>query len=284
MDRRTAIEQLQDKKPKIHCLTNPVTMQDVANVLLAAGGSAIMAQDEAEAAEITEICQAVCLNTGVPDAKKYQACILAGKRANELRHPVILDPVGVGASVFRKTWMRKLLAEVQMSVIRCNQEEALTLLELEEEILLNEEQRGGMPETVRQELQSFGGVESAVAVEITEQQRIARELAGKYQCTVLISGKDDVVSDGKKVAVLSGGDDRIRRITGSGCMLSALCALFCGAGITPFDAACTAGSIWKESAREAGICTDKNSGGIGSFHVNLFDALDRKCRRKVKRR
>lgn len=269
MDRRTAIERLQKEKPKVHCLTNPVTMQDVANILLAAGGSAIMAQDAAEAAEITTICHALYLNTGVPDAEKFRACILAGKQANELGHPVVLDPVGVGASTFRRKGMKELLEEVQITVIRCNQEEALTLLRMRKELVLR-----GVQAPVS------GGVESAVSVETAEQQRIAVELAKAYQCVALVSGISDVVSDGTQSTVLSGGDDRIRRITGSGCMLSALCALFCGAGLPVFEAVCTAGAVWKESSREAGVRTDKAQGGIGSFHMHLFDALDEKCHEK----
>lgn len=79
--------------PKIHCLTNPVTMQDVANLLLAAGGSAVMGQDEQEVEEITSFCHGTLLNTGVPDIAKIHACILAGQKANALGHPVVLDPV-----------------------------------------------------------------------------------------------------------------------------------------------------------------------------------------------
>ena len=96
MERNEILAAILRKQPKIHCLTNPVTMNDVANILLAAGGSAVMAQDEQEAAEITTFCQGTLLNTGVPDEAKIRACILAGKRANQLGHPVVLDPVGVG--------------------------------------------------------------------------------------------------------------------------------------------------------------------------------------------
>ena len=98
MNRNEILNAILKKHPKIHCLTNPVTMNDVANILLAAGGSAVMAQDEQEAAEITTFCQGTLLNTGVPDESKIRACILAGKRANQLGHPVVLDPVGVGGS------------------------------------------------------------------------------------------------------------------------------------------------------------------------------------------
>lgn len=275
MEIQEVIEKLQIEKPKVHCLTNPVTMQDVANVLLAAGGTAIMAQNTAEVEEITSFCRTTYLNTGVPDAKKFQACILAGKRANALGHPVILDPVGVGASRFRQKGINGILADVHVSAIRCNQEEAHTLLRLQKGCVVENIQNEKSVQAVRPGVS--GGVESAVSVEIEQQKKLAEELARICGCTVLISGKEDVVSDGKQSIVLSGGDDRIRRITGSGCMLSALCALFCGTGIPVFDAVCAAGQIWKECSREAGIRTDNCGGGIGSFRMHLFDVLDQFC-------
>lgn len=251
-------EELQKAAPKVHCLTNPVSMQDVANVLLAAGGSAIMAQDPEEVQEITALCRATLLNTGVPDREKFRACALAGKRANELGRPVVLDPVGAGASRFRKKNIELLLKEVHPAVIRCNQEEAYTLLHMEHEI--------------------SGGVESAVSVGQEEQEKLAVRLARAYGCTAFISGGTDVISDGEQFRILSGGERRMARLTGSGCMLSALCALFCGAGLKPYEAACSAGAVWKESSRIAGERADRTGGGIGSFHMYLLDALEQLCR------
>lgn len=251
---------LRKTAPKVHCLTNPVTMQDVANVLLAAGGSAIMAQDKREVEEITVFCQATLLNTGVPDRKKWKACILAGQKANELNHPVVLDPVGAGASSFRREGLHRLLKKVRVSLIRCNQEEAYALLNLNEEHAVS------------------GGVESAVSVAGNEQELLAHRLAQTYGCTVLVSGETDIVSDGKRAAYPTGGDRRITRITGGGCMLSALCALFCGAGIPAFDAAYAACSVWRRSADLAGRRADEEGRGIGSFHGYLFDALEQLCR------
>lgn len=257
MEYNVCMEKLQKSRPKVHCLTNPVSMADVANLLLTAGGSAIMAQDPAEVDEITSFCQATLLNTGVPDEEKIRACILAGKKANELGHPVVLDPVGVGASAFRKRLLEELLKEVKPDIIRCNQEEACTLLHMQ----------GVMS----------GGVESSVVLDAFRQERIAESLAKTYGCTALVSGVSDVVSDGKQTVFIQGGDRRIAWITGSGCMLSALCALFCGAGIPAYEAACTAGRVWKNSSQMAGEKADEREEGIGSFHVYLFDALDQIC-------
>ncbi|MCD8250020.1 MAG: hydroxyethylthiazole kinase [Lachnospiraceae bacterium] len=253
-----------DRRPAVHCLTNPVTMQDTANILLAVGGSAIMAQEPEEAAEITAICQATLLNTGVPDREKFEACILAGKRAMELSHPIVLDPVGAGASAFRREGLARLLSQVQVSIIRCNQEEARALL--------------GLKST------GSGGVESSVILSAAEQETLARNLALAYHCTTLVSGNTDVVSDGERVVLLTEGDARISRLTGGGCMLSALCALLSAEGLPAFDAALRAGRLWRESAAEAGRRADREQGGMGTFHQYLFDTAEeifRKERGKI---
>ncbi len=271
---------------KVHCLTNPVSMQDVANILLAAGGSAIMAQDAAEAAQITALCQATLLNTGVPDEEKFRACAAAGKRANEMDHPVILDPVGVGASDFRKKRMGWLLERVHPAIIRCNPEEAQTLLRLRRDGVCTGAGTGegpGGPSAVkagpfRAGIPS-GGVESALAPDVEERSEIARRLALAYGCVAFLSGEDDAISDGGRIKVCTGGDKRMARITGSGCMLSALCAFFAGSGMMPYEAACTAAAVWKESARLAGLRADRTGGGIGSFHAYLFDAAEQLCLR-----
>lgn len=208
-----------EKNVKVHCLTNPVTMQSVANVLLAAGGSAVMAQDEQEVEEITAICQATLLNTGVPDERKIRSCILAGKCANRLGHPVVLDPVGAGASKFRRKKIGQLLQSVVPSIIRCNQEEASALLRAEDEkeflVLGTERQKiEGTAEGCQQDgdavfsgIQS-GGVESSLELELEKARRLAVRLAKKYRCTVCMTGEQDVISDGERVKVISGGDEK----------------------------------------------------------------------------
>lgn len=259
MKKKEILAALHRKQPKIHCLTNPVTMNDVANILLAAGGSAVMAQDEQEAAEITTFCQGTLLNTGVPDDSKIRACILAGKRANQLGHPVVLDPVGVGGSSFRQRELRKLLEQVHPSVIRCNQEEASVLCSFHSE---------------QESHFSRGGVESGLHISSQDLTQLAQTAARLYNCTFFITGKTDVVSDGAQTVFLNGGDPRLCRITGGGCMLSALCALFCCSGASAFEAASTAGQLWKEISEEAGKRADQNGGGIGQFHMYLMDMTE----------
>ena len=261
MNRNEILNALLKKHPKIHCLTNPVTMNDVANILLAAGGSAVMAQDEQEAAEITTFCQGTLLNTGVPDEGKIRACILAGKRANQLGHPVILDPVGAGGSSFRQRELKKLLEQVHPSIVRCNQEEAAVLCSFH---------------SAKETHFSRGGVESSLHMDSQNLESLAMKAARLYRCTFFITGETDIVSDGTQTLLLRGGDSRLCRITGGGCMLSALCALFCCSGASAFEAAATAGQIWKEISEEAGTRIDRNGGGIGQFHALLMDMAEEK--------
>lgn len=264
--------------PNVHCLTNVVTMQDVANMLLAAGGSAIMAQDIKEVEEITQITSATLLNMGVPSDEKIAAYIVAGKTANRLGHPVVFDPVGVGASKYRKSCAEEILKNVNPDIIRCNQEEARVLLGLNREIASN-------------------GVESSIKLTESEQEKTVIALANKFDTIAFISGRLDTISDGNIVLKIDGGDDRMRKVSGTGCMLSALCALF-AAGVYAaskteknvsyvadnensiinekyFYAAYSAGKVWKETAKSTGVLADINGEGIGTYHSMLFDELEK---------
>lgn len=273
-ERAEVIRQLNKVRTKVHCLTNPVTMEVMANLCLAAGGSAIMALEPREVEEITSLCRVTLINTGVPDDRRCEAFLLAGRKANALGHPVILDPVGVGASQYRLEGIERLLEQVRPSVIRCNQSEALTLLKLR---MSEEDMQRLNRDLTRAAQQKESGVESSVSLQIRQQCLAASLLAQKYGCTALVSGPVDVVSDGKTTLQVSGGDDRITRVTGSGCMLSAVCGLLAGTEITPFEAAYHAASIWKECAALAGGRVTERQEGMGSFKVYLLDAIDGIC-------
>lgn len=258
-DLRTALGAVRKAAPRVHCITNSVTSESVANLLLTAGGSAIMAEAVQEVEEVTAACQATLLNSGVPSDKKWDSLRGAGSAANALNHPLILDPVGAAASAYRKAGLAALLAEVKPTLIRCNQTEALALLELQ---------------TKAPEQLLSGSVDSALTIEQGQLRQAAGLLARRFSCTVLITGETDLISDGQRVLTVSGGDRRICRLTGGGCMLSALCALFAGAGLAAFDAAAVAAGLWKRCAEEAGARTDAAGGGMGTFRSALFDAVD----------
>ena len=241
-------DSLRRKNPLVHCISNIVSANDCANLLLAIGASPIMAQAPEEMAEITAKADALVLNTGTPNYEKFEACRIAGITANSGNIPVILDPVGVGASAWRLDQVTNLLRAVHPSIIRANGAEARALL--------------GIP-AAEHGVDDTGNTSDAA---------LAQKLAEQYDCTILLSGESDIVSDTKRTLTLAGGSPRMKQITGAGCMLSALCGAFAGVA-DPFSAAQTAAVLWKRGAE----CAEKQAGtlGLGSFHAALFDALSR---------
>lgn len=247
MDIREALRELAARKPLIHCISNIVSANDCANLLLAVGASPMMALAEEEMAEIAAISSAAVLNTGTPDAQRFRACALRGEWANRLHQPCVLDPVGVGASEWRFKNVRALLEMFRPDVVRVNLSEARALLG------------------------AFGeerGVDSE-AGDIARAEAAARALAQQLSCTVLLSGAQDFVSDGARIARFDGGSALCARLTGSGCMLSALCGAF--AAITPdaFTAASLAAAHWKNCAARA----EAQTAGAGplAFRAALID-------------
>ena len=242
------VDSIRQKKPLVHCISNIVSANDCANLLLALGASPIMAQAPEEMCFVTAAASALVLNTGTPSWEKFEACRAAGLAANSKGIPVILDPVGVGASPWRLDQVSALLRTVTPTLIRANSGEAKALLG----------QQGN-------EL----GVDS-VSSDAESAARYCKALAEKYQCTVLLSGTQDLISDGQRILTVSGGSSLMKQVTGAGCMLSALCGAF-AAVTAPLQAAFAAASLWKATAEAA----EKQSGaaGLGSFRTALFDII-----------
>lgn len=232
--------------PLLHCISNIVSANDCANLALAIGASPIMAQAPQEMADIAALAGAVVLNTGTPDEAKFAAARTAGATANRRSIPVVLDPVGVGASPWRLANIQSLLQQVQPAIVRVNAGEAAALLGL-----------GG----------SEHGVDSLTAPKAPA--GLAAALAQKLGCVVLLSGTEDLIADGQLLCTVRGGSDRMRTVTGAGCMLSVLCGAF--AAVQPgdaFTAAVQAARFWKACAEQA----EDQAAGAGSFRVALFDA------------
>lgn len=242
---------LREKKPLIHCVSNIVTANDCANLLLAVGASPMMAQAPEEMEEISSAAGAVVLNTGTPSGEKFAACLRAGRTACRAGIPVVLDPVGVGASRWRLGQVQALLREVHPAILRVNYGEAAALLQ------------GGQAER---------GVDSLLPPE-RDAAAVATALALALSTVVLLSGAGDVVTDGATVVTVSGGSGHMRSVTGAGCMLSVLCGGFSAVAATPLEGAICAARFWKQAAALAE--TDAVGRGIGSFRVALFDAAFR---------
>ena len=243
-------ENVRKKSPLIHTITNYVTANDCANMLLACGASPIMADDVEEAVEITGLCHGLTINLGTLNQNKISSMLSAGKRANELGHPVILDPVGIGASKLRTETALRLIKEVSFSVIRANISEMKVLISG----IKNEEKTGNEASTKDGKTSNEGsmeggktrGVDADISDQITEENLaeavlFAQAAARKLGAVVAISGAIDIVADQEKAYCIRNGHPMMRLVTGTGCQLSALTAAFAAANPNmPLEAAAAA--------------------------------------------
>ena len=218
-------ENVRQKHPLIHNITNYVTVNDCANMLLACGGSPIMADELEDAVEITAICGGLNINIGTLNQRTIPTMFAAGKRAKELGHPIVLDPVGAGASKLRTDTALRLLSEVRPTVLRGNISEIKTLA------LGNGTTKG---------------VDADVADKVTKENldgavAFAKGFAQRTGAVIAITGAIDIVTDGERAFCIRNGRPEMSAITGTGCQLSALTAAFVTANPdTPMEAAAAA--------------------------------------------
>ena len=260
---RNWIRDLRESSPRVHCITNYVTAGDVANAVLAVGGSPIMAQGEHEVEDVTSICQSLVLNMGTLEAWTVKSMILAGKRAGSLGHPIIFDPVGITASAFRRTSALKVLESVKPSVIRGNEAEITAL---------NQALAGLEPGNTC-------GVDSSFSQTELRRREAVRSLAKRTKAVAVMTGKEDLISDGMRLYAVKNGHPAMGRITGGGCMLDGVIGAFCGSAASEAGnpdlakvvaAAVAAHGLCGELAWEKTVSVQ---GGTGSFRMYFIDFL-----------
>ena len=238
---------IRERKPLVHSITNFVVMNETANATLCIGALPIMSHAIEEVEEMVGIAGALVLNIGTLTPEWIDAMEIAGKRANQLGIPVILDPVGAGATSLRTTSSKRLLQAVEISIVRGNAAEIATL--------------AGIAAEVR-------GVESMGTS--AEPEEIAKQFASVHGCTVAITGVVDVVSDGCRAARISNGHEMLAKVVGTGCIASVMVAAFAAVNKDAFVASVgglTAMGIAGEMA--AKVSGDRP----GTFHVELYNAL-----------
>ena len=206
----TCLDNVRKTTPLVHNITNYVTVNDVANILLACGASPIMSDEPEDVEDITSICGGLNINIGTLNSRTITSMLLAGKKANALGHPVVLDPVGAGASRLRTDTAFRLLRDVKFTVIRGNISEIKTLA-------------SGAGTTK--------GVDADVADKVTEENldsavAFAKAFAAQTGAVIAITGAIDIVADAQKAYVIRNGNAMMSSITGTGCQLSALTAAF----------------------------------------------------------
>lgn len=243
------LTRIKENRPLIHHITNYVTMNDSANVVLAVGGSPIMANDPAEVFEVAAMAKALVLNIGTPNNNNFRSMLLAGKKAKEMKVPVIFDPVGAGATSFRKEMCSKLLADVKPDVIKGNISEIMYLASTDG---------------------CCCGVDSFP--DIDNGTEIVQRLAKNLNCVVAATGRRDIVSDGSTTYIINNGHEMLSKVTGTGCMTSSLIGAFCSV-TTDYLTGTVAGIMAMGiSGQLANACLLPNE-GIGMFKVRLFDNI-----------
>lgn len=253
-----ALANLHAKTPLVHNITNNVTINDCANALLAIGGSPIMGNEKRDVEEITQICDSLVINIGTLTASTVEAMFGAGAKATELGHPIVLDPVGVGASQMRDEIAARLLDELDICVVRGNISEVKAL--------------AGVSSSTR-------GVDAAAADAVT---RDNLEQAAEFACSfaasagvvAAITGPIDIIADATRAVAVFNGSYMQGRMTGAGCLLSSVTGAYVVSHEDPFIAALAAVC----STGVAGQVAEGRMGdmdGTGSFRTYLLDALFR---------
>ena len=211
MELEEMLNRVREQNPLVQCITNFVTVNDCANIILAAGGSPSMCQDPREVEEGVGHASALLCNMGAID--KVESMLLAGREANRLRKPVILDPVAAGSTQLRRDTAMELIDRVHFSVIRGNASEI--------RFLAGKSALGSGVDV--------SAVDAVTEENLPEAVEMVRALAHGSGSVIAISGALDVISDGTRTVVLRNGCPTMARITGSGCMLTAMIGAFCGA-------------------------------------------------------
>lgn len=243
----TTLRELRARKPLVHQITNYVVMNETANATLALGALPVMAHAPEEVEEMVGLASALVLNIGTLSGHWVEAMLLAGRTASGRAIPIVLDPVGAGATAYRTETARRILDEARVTVLRGNAGEVATLVGADAEVR---------------------GVESIAAG--LEPAELARQAARRLGLVASVTGPVDHVSDGERTLAVENGDPLLATVTGTGCISSALTGCFlAGLPEAPLEAAAEALAALGVAAEDAAA----GAGGPGTFHARLYDAL-----------
>lgn len=243
--------------PLVHCITNYVTVNDCANVLLGCGGSPIMSDEPDDVAEITSICGGLVLNIGTLNQRSIAGMRAAGARAAELGHPIVVDPVGAGASSLRTRTACELIDTLPVTVVRGNMSEVKAVA-------------GAASATRGVDVNPDDAVTEA---NLAQSAGFARELAARLDSVVAITGAIDIVADAERAVAIRNGVPMMGKITGAGCMLSAITGAYVTANPNDVLTATVAAIAGEGLAGQVAARRMGELDGNGSFRTYLLDAI-----------
>ena len=254
---KTMLENVRAKTPLVHNITNYVTVNDVANVLLAAGGSPIMSDDADDVEDITSICGGLNINIGTLNKNTIPSMFLAGRKANELGHIVLLDPVGAGASRLRTDTANRLMREVRFDAVRGNISEIKTLCT-----------GSGTTKGVDADV-----VDAVTEANLDDGVALVKAFAKQTGCIIAVTGAIDLVSDGERCWCIRNGRPEMSRITGTGCQLSALTTAFLVANPDHKLDAAAAAVCMMGLAGEIAWANMQPGDGNSTYRSRIIDAI-----------
>ncbi len=254
---KTMLENVRAESPLVHNITNYVTVNDVANVLLAAGGSPIMSDDADDVEDITSICGGLNINIGTLNKNTIPSMFLAGKKANALGHIVLLDPVGAGASRLRTDTANRLMQEVRFDAVRGNISEIKTLCT-----------GSGSTKGV-----DADAVDAVTEANLDNGVQLVKTFAAQTGCIIAVTGAIDLVSDGDRCWCIRNGRAEMSRITGTGCQLSALMTAFLVANPDRKLDAAAAAVCMMGLAGEIGWANMQPGDGNSTYRNRIIDAI-----------
>ncbi len=240
------LKRVREQSPLVHNITNYVVMNNTANALLAVGASPVMAHSVDEVEDMVKIASSLVINIGTLSKKWVKAMLLANKAAHKKGIPVVLDPVGAGATPYRNEVCAKIMEEHCPKIIRGNASEILSL---------------SLPSTNTKGVDSLDKAEDTI--------EFAKDLAYNYKSIIVISGAVDHITDGIRVVKIKGGSPLMARVTGLGCTSTAIIGAFAAINPDPFKAAIHAMRVMKI----AGEIAAETAKGPGSMQLQFLDVL-----------
>lgn len=261
------LDEVRRISPLVHCITNYVTVNDCANVLLACGASPVMADDERETEEIVSIASALVINIGTLNSRTIPSMFKAGRRANELGLPVVLDPVGAGASSLRTATAMELIKEIDFAVIRGNISEITAIA-------------GGESRTRGVDASDPGLLDRHLPKEVI---CLIMKLRKKTGAVITVTGPKDIVAGEKYLYTIKNGHPMMSKVSGTGCMLSVITGAFCAA--VPSDhalAAASAAAMFGVAGELAFEQLTSKGGGTSTYRSYIIDEVSNMTAEKMR--